>query len=428
MARFLHIDGNTFYASVHRVFDPTLRHRPVVVLSNNDGCVVTRTAEAKALGIGRGVPLFQIEDIVKRHGVVVLSSNYELYQSMSDRMMAAVRSLVPRQEIYSIDEQFADVTGMPDDLTVLGQTIRRRVLQWTGIPTCVGIAPTKTLAKLCDHYAKVYPVFDGVLNWDDLTPERRQRAWAKTPADEVWGIGSRIARRLEAAGVRTVLDFALMPAGAVRRLGGVVLERTWRELHGELCLPLVETPPARKQIVRSRSFGRPVTDIESVLSAVSVHTASAARILRGEGSEAARLAVVFHSDPFRTEEPQYYAAPETVFDIPTADTLELTHRAVDLVQSAWRSGIRYRKAGVVLSGLVPEGAPGVSASLFEAPGAEAERGRRRTLMRVMDTLSEKYGRHALRTASSVMATGWEMKRDRMSPCYTTNWNDLLKVY
>ena len=227
--RFLHIDGNTFYASVHRVFDPTLRRRPVVVLSNNDGCVVTRTAEAKALGIARGVPYFQIRELAERHGVAVLSSNYELYQSMSDRMMAVIRTLVPRQEIYSIDEQFADVSGM-ENLTALGREARARVLKWTGIPTCAGIAPTKTLAKLCDHWAKVHSVFGGVLNWDDLSPARREKAFAVTPVSEVWGVGGRTAAKLEALGVRTVLDFVRVPGGVVRRLGGVVLERTWLEL------------------------------------------------------------------------------------------------------------------------------------------------------------------------------------------------------
>ena len=243
--RFLHIDGNTFYASMHRVFDPTLRRRPVVVLSNNDGCVVTRTAEAKALGIARSVPYFQIRELAERHGVAVLSSNYELYQSMSDRMMAVIRTLVPRQEIYSIDEQFADVSGM-ENLTALGREARARVLKWTGIPTCAGIAPTKTLAKLCDHWAKVHSVFGGVLNWDDLSPARREKAFAVTPVSEVWGVGGRTAAKLEALGVRTVLDFVRVPGGVVRRLGGVVLERTWLELQGRCCIELEETPPGRK--------------------------------------------------------------------------------------------------------------------------------------------------------------------------------------
>lgn len=303
--RFLHIDGNTFYASVHRVFDPTLRRRPVVVLSNNDGCVVTRTAEAKALGIARGVPYFQIRELAERHGVAVLSSNYELYQSMSDRMMAVIRTLVPRQEIYSIDEQFADVSGM-ENLTALGREARARVLKWTGIPTCAGIAPTKTLAKLCDHWAKVHSVFGGVLNWDDLSPARREKAFAVTPVSEVWGVGGRTAAKLEALGVRTVLDFVRVPGGVVRRLGGVVLSGL---------VPAVD---------------------------------GAARCVQ----------------------PQ---------------------------------------------------------SLFDEPEDDSARERRRRLMMTADMITGRFGRDAIRTAACLQADGWEMRRDRMTPCSTTCWDEMPGV-
>lgn len=425
--RFLHIDGNTFYASVHRVFEPMLRGKPVIVLSNNDGCVVTRTAEAKALGIKRGVPLFQIKDLVEKHQIVVRSSNYELYQSMSNRMMATIRTLVPRQEIYSIDEQFADVTGMPLDLTTLGHQVHDRVLKWTGIPTCVGIASTKTLAKLCDHYAKIYPVFQSVLNWDDLTPARQGKAWRMTPIGEVWGIGGALTAKLQAVGVATVMDFVRLPRTTVRKFGGVVLERTWLELQGEVCIPLVEMPPKRQQIVRSRSFGELITDKESVLSAVSVHVASAARILRKEGTETTRLTVQFQSDPFRMDDPQYYASPTFEFDRPTSDTLLLTHTACSLVERAWRAGIKYRRAGVIVSNLVDEGSPVLSQSLFDDPAMDVRRTKRRQLMVVMDTLTDLYGKGILKTASSLLSTKWEMKRDYLTPCYTTNWDDLLVV-
>lgn len=425
--RFLHIDGNTFYASVHRVFEPMLRGKPIIVLSNNDGCVVTRTAEAKALGIKRGVPLFQIKDLVEKHQIVVRSSNYELYQSMSNRMMATIRTLVPRQEIYSIDEQFADVTGMTLDLTTLGHQVHDRVLKWTGIPTCVGIASTKTLAKLCDYYAKIYPVFQSVLNWDDLTPARQAKAWRMTPIGEVWGIGGALTAKLQAVGVATVMDFVRLPRTTVRKFGGVVLERTWLELQGEVCIPLVETPPKRQQIVRSRSFGELITDKESVLSAVSVHVASAARILRKEGTETTRLTVQFQSDPFRTDEPQYFANPTFEFERPTSDTLFLTHTACSLVDQAWKCGFKYRRAGVIFSQLVEEGSPILSQSLFDDPSIEMDRARRRKLMSVMDALTDNYGKTILQTASAVLSDKWQMKRDYLSPCYTTNWDDLLTV-
>ena len=396
--RFLHIDGNTFYASVHRVFDPTLRRRPVVVLSNNDGCVVTRTAEAKALGIARGVPYFQIRELAERHGVAVLSSNYELYQSMSDRMMAVIRTLVPRQEIYSIDEQFADVSGM-ENLTALGREARARVLKWTGIPTCAGIAPTKTLAKLCDHWAKVHSVFGGVLNWDDLSPARREKAFA-------------------------VIDFVRVP-------GGVVLERTWLELQGRCCIELEETPPGRKQIVRSRSFSAPVSDLDGLLCAASVRMESAARVLRREGSEATHVGVLFSTSRFRENEPQHSAEVGERLLRPTADTIELTAVAEALVRRAWRRGFAYCRLGVVLSGLVPavDGAARCvqPQSLFDEPEDDSARERRRRLMMTSDMITGRFGRDAIRTAACLQADGWEMRRDRMTPCSTTCWDEMPGV-
>lgn len=428
--RFLHIDGNTFYASVHRVFDPTLRRRPVVVLSNNDGCVVTRTAEAKALGIARGVPYFQIRELAERHGVAVFSSNYELYQSMSDRMMAVIRTLVPRQEIYSIDEQFADVSGM-ENLTALGREARARVLKWTGIPTCAGIAPTKTLAKLCDHWAKVHSVFGGVLNWDDLSPASREKAFAVTPVSEVWGVGGRTAAKLEALGVRTVLDFVRVPGGVVRRLGGVVLERTWLELQGRCCIELEETPPGRKQIVRSRSFSAPVSDLDGLLCAASVRMESAARVLRREGSEATHVGVLFSTSRFRENEPQHSAEVGERLLRPTADTIELTAVAEALVRRAWRRGFAYCRLGVVLSGLVPavDGAARCvqPQSLFDEPEDDSARERRRRLMMTSDMITGRFGRDAIRTAACLQADGWEMRRDRMTPCSTTCWDEMPGV-
>lgn len=426
-ARFLHIDGNTFYASVHRVFDPSLRRRPVIVLSNNDGCVVTRTAEAKAFGIGRGVPFFQIRGLAERHGAAVLSSNYELYQSMSDRMMAVIRTLVPRQEIYSIDEQFADVSGM-ENPTEIGREARARVLKWTGIPTCAGIAPTKTLAKLCDHFAKIYPGFDGVLNWDELAGSRQEKAFALTPVSEVWGVGARTAAKLADRRVETVLDFVRMPRAAAGSLGGVMLERTWLELQGEVCFPLEETPARRRQIVRSRSFSEPVSELESLLCAAAVRMDAAARAARREGSEATVAGVAFSTSPFRLDEPQHAVDVSMRLSSPTADTIELTEAAEALVRRSWKPGFRYCRLGVVLSDLVPavEGtAP--APSLFCSPADEAQRARRRTLMQTADMITGRFGRDAIRTAACLQATGWEMKRERLTPCCTTSWDEMLQV-
>lgn len=344
--------------------------------------------------------------------------------------MAVIRTLVPRQEIYSIDEQFADVSGM-ENLTALGREARARVLKWTGIPTCAGIAPTKTLAKLCDHWAKVHSVFGGVLNWDDLSPARREKAFAVTPVSEVWGVGGRTAAKLEALGVRTVLDFVRVPGGVVRRLGGVVLERTWLELQGRCCIELEETPPGRKQIVRSRSFSAPVSDLDGLLCAASVRMESAARVLRREGSEATHVGVLFSTSRFRENEPQHSAEVGERLLRPTADTIELTAVAEALVRRAWRRGFAYCRLGVVLSGLVPavDGAARCvqPQSLFDEPEDDSARERRRRLMMTSDMITGRFGRDAIRTAACLQADGWEMRRDRMTPCSTTCWDEMPGV-
>lgn len=271
MPIFLHLGGNSFYCSCERIFRPQLRGKPVVVLSNNDGCIVALTKEAKAVGLKRGMPLFKVKGIVEANKVSVLSSNYELYQSISNRMQRTIAGMVPRLESYSIDEVFADITGVegedPAKLTSLAQDIRGRVLKWVGIPTCAGIAPTKTLAKLCDHFAKTYPCFNGVVNWLELTDERRTKAMAITPVKEIWGVGGQSLAKLQAMGVNTVLDFARMDSALIRRRFTVVMERTHKEIHGMSCIPLEEHPEPKQQIVRTRSFATASSDIGTILSA-----------------------------------------------------------------------------------------------------------------------------------------------------------------
>ena len=296
MPIFLHLDGNSFYCSCERIFRPQLRGKPVVVLSNNDGCIVALTKEAKAAGLKRGMPLFKVKDIVEANKEAVLSSNYELYQSVSYRMQRTIAGMVPKLESYSIDEVFADLTGVkgedPTKLTSLAQDIRGRVLKWVGIPTCAGIAPTKTLAKLCDHFAKTYPCFNGVVNWLELTEERRNKAMSITPIKEIWGIGSRNREKLEAMGVKTVLDFARLDSALIRKRFTVVLERTQREIRGVSCIPLDEHPEPKQQIVRTRCFATASSDIGTILSAVSVHMAEAVKVLRQQKSAAKTVGVI----------------------------------------------------------------------------------------------------------------------------------------
>lgn len=427
---FLHIDGNSFYCSCERLFRPSLRRRPVAVLSNNDGCIVALTKEAKKAGLKRGMPLFKVRDIVREHKVAVLSSNYELYNSISGRMQRTIADMVPRLESYSIDEVFADLTGVeegdPARLTTFVRGIRARVLKWMGIPTCAGIAPTKTLAKLCDHYAKTYPVFDGVVNWLELTDERRTKAMSMTPVREVWGIGPRTGEKLEAMGIRTVLDFVRLDAQLVRRRFGVVLERTHRELAGIPCFSLEEKGPDKLQILRSRSFGRPCSDIASVKAAVTVHVTEAVRSLRLQKSAAKTLGVFFHSDPFRARAPQHAVFETVTLPHACADVMTLTQKALELVDAFYRPGIEYKKAGVLLTDLVAAQGGPVPETLFEVEKIETLK-RRERMQGVLDDLTARYGKGILAPASARVSEDWVMRRDLLTPCCTTRWEDILKV-
>lgn len=427
---FLHIDGNSFYCSCERIFRPNLRNRPVVVLSNNDGCIVALTKEAKQIGLKRGTPLFKVKDIIDEYGVAVFSSNYELYNSISGRMQRTIASMIPRLESYSIDEVFGDLTGVengdPERLTALARDIRNRVRQWVGIPTCAGIAPTKTLAKLCDHFAKTYPVFDGVVNWLELSESRRKKAMSITPIKEVWGIGNRTREILEAMGVRTVLDFAGMDAALVRRRFGVVLERTHREINGVSCIPLEEIAPERQQIVRTRSFAQTCSDINSLRAAVSVHMADAVRTLRLQKSASGTVGVLFHSDPFKTNVPHHAVFEFDRLPHACADVLTLTQKAVELVDRYYKTGIEYKKAGVVLTDLVPASDSLVRDTLFDGEEIAALQ-RREHVQEVLDAMTRKFGKGALNVASAKASDRWCMRRDLLSPCCTTRWNEILRV-
>ena len=428
MARiYFHLDANSFYASCERLFRPDLRTKPVVVLSNNDGCIVALTREAKALGLKRGTPLFQVRDIVEKNEVVVFSSNYELYQSMSDRVASIIARSVPELERYSSDEVFADLTGLPRKPDDVVREIRETVLQWTRIPCCAGIAPTKTLAKLCDHFAKTYPAFGGQLNWFELTPERRARALALTPIREIWGIGGRTAEKLGNMGVQTAADFLKIPSGSIRRIFGVVLERTHLELQGLECLPLEPTPKERLQICRSRSFGEPCFEIEDIKASLTTHIAESARVLRRESLTAKRLRVYFFTDPFRTYLPSYAADVEREFFEPTNDVLELTCAALDLVDRMFRKGFAYKKAGIILTDLVPLRERDAEASLFAEPESDLKKERSRKLMATLDGLEKRFGKGTVVPAAELLSSRWRMKQDRKSRCSTTRWDELIET-
>lgn len=423
----LHTDVNSAYASMERVFNPKLRNRPVCILSNNDGCIVALTKDAKALGIKRGTPYFKVEELCEKHNVAVLSSNYELYDAMSRRFHQIVAGFGPRHEEYSIDEAFLDLTGVTDtDFTDLGQRLKDRLWKWIRLPVCVGIAPTKTLAKLCDHYAKTYPCFNGVVNWFELTHARRWKALSITPIGEVWGIGGKTEEKLLNEGIETVAQFVRSDAGTIRRRYGVVLERTLRELQGLACYPVENTPKPKQQILRSRSFATATNDKSVLIAAVSTHMMEVARQLRLEKSKASKAGVFFMTSPFRENEPWHSTQPTVELSVPPSDTIRLVDIACGLVESNWRKGFRYCKGGAFVADIVPESGCVQTASLFAWADEEKENTRGR-LMECLDELTGRFGKGIWKVGSVGMADGWQMRRDHLTPAYLTRWSDILRV-
>jgi DNA polymerase V len=423
------VDGNNFYVSCERVFRPSLAGHPVVVLSNNDGCAIARSNEAKALGIAMGAPWFEIEHLAASSGLVALSANFALYGDMSDRMMSLAAGLGPAQEIYSIDESFIDLVGVRGCLRARGVKLRERILDWIGIPCCVGMGATKTLAKLANHIAKTaerkpgsYPAdLAQVCNLASLTPAALDEALAMTAVNEVWGVGRRLTAQLRESGIHTARDLARLDPGMVRRRWSVVLERTVRELQGMPCIAL-ELAPARKQeIACTRSFGRPVTHLADLGEAVTEFASRAAHKLRQQGSLAGQVLVFVRTSPFRPEA-QYSRSISMPLRRPSADTGVIVAAALRSLRAIYRPGYQLAKAGVMLLELQPNTVLQAELDLQrdEAPN-------RSGLMTAMDELNRRYGRGTVQMASAGLAGGphaWAMKQERRTPGYTTCWADM----
>lgn len=421
MPVFALVDCNNFYASCEKLFRPDLKDTPVVVLSNNDGCVVARSREAKLLGIKMGVPVFQIKAEMQRHGILAFSSNYALYADLSSRVMRTLEEMAPRVEVYSIDEAFLDLTGIESAISLVefGQQVRERIGHWIGITVCVGIAPTKTLAKLANHAAKKYPATQGVV---DLTnPDRQRRLLALVPVDDVWGVGRRLSTRLNALGITTALDLANASPRAIRDQFSVVLERTVRELNGESCIELEEIPPTKKQIICSRSFGAKVTQFELLREAVCEYATRATEKLRKEQQQAKVLTVFIRTSPFKDNEPQYSNSASGELLIPSCDTRDFIELANHLLKRIWKDGFRYAKAGVMLSDFYDPGMfqPG----LFDDVST---RSNSQQLMSVLDTINQS-GAGKVFFAGQGTKKDWSMKREHLSPAYTTRWDQLPRV-
>lgn len=423
------LDGNNFYVSCERAFRPSLQGRPVVVLSNNDGCAISRSNEAKALGVKMAQPHFQFRQLEESAGLVSLSANFTLYGDMSDRMMSLAAGLGPNLETYSIDEAFIGMDGIRGDLVARSHAVRSRILQWIGIPTCVGIGPTKTLAKLANHIAKdaerrpgSYPVQHAqVCHLGALSREEIDQLLGTTSVGDVWGVGPRISGQLRDDGIATALDLARLDPAAVRRRWSVVLERTVRELQGMPCIDLVDAPAPKREIAVTRSFGRPIRELPPLIEAVSEFSARAAEKLRKQGSLASRVLVFVHTSPFRPG-PRWAKSLAVPLRRPTADTARITQAAVLGLQLIYQPGYDLAKAGVMLLELCD------GSTLQGELDLEAEAGRDRgKLMGALDTLNAKWGKATVRVASTG-PTGeqraWTMRQMRRTPHYTTDWRQV----
>lgn len=413
------IDCNSFYASCERVFRPDLIRTPIVVLSNNDGCVIARSADAKP-HVKMGQPYFQVRDTLRRHGILAFSSNYALYGEMSERVMTVIEGLVPRLEVYSIDEAFADLTGVQGNLGLLGRDIRSRVKQWTGIPVGVGIGPSKTLAKLANHAAKTWQQQTGGVV--DLRPADH-RDWVLRHCDvgEVWGIGRRMKAHLEPLGIKTAWDLAQADARQLGLQFSVVLEKTIRELAGTPCLELEEVEPPRQEICCSRMFGDRLSELEPIREAVASYTFRAAEKLRRQGSLCKKMRVAIRTGMFNPEEAKYAKGMVVELPYPTDDTRLMTKAACAALVQLYRPGYRYSKAEVMLLELCQRGEYTDDLFAISQPAASEK------VMGVLDSINEKWGRGTLRTASTPLAPEWGMRRELMSQSYTTRLDQLMRV-
>jgi DNA polymerase V len=413
------IDCNNFYASCERVFNPSLNGKPIVVLSNNDGCVIARSTEAKALGIPMAEPAYKLKELIETNQIHVFSSNYVLYGDMSHRVMTTIASFVPEMEIYSIDEAFLLLDGFENiDLKEFGEKIVRTVRRNTGIPVSLGFAPTKTLAKVANKFAKKYKNYKGVCIID--TDEKREKALKLTQIGDVWGIGRQYSKKLQYYNINTAWEFTQRTKSWVRHTMGVTGERTWLELNGIPCIEM-DRSTTKKSICTSRSFGEKLTELTPVSEAVANFAASCAEKLRKQHSLASVIMVFIHTNPFATNQPQYSNQMVLQLPVPTNDTTELIDYALRGLKSIFKKGYRYKKAGVIIAEIVQERP--LQADLFDV----RDRAKFNKVMSVMDNLNDSYGRQKVKIAAQGFDRKWKLKNEKLSPCYTTKLDDVLEV-
>lgn len=418
---FALVDCNNFYASCERLFRPSLKNTPIIVLSNNDGCVVARSQETKALGIKMAVPAFKIEQLIKQHNIKVFSSNYALYGDISSRVMATLETLAPQIEVYSIDEAFLNLSGFEliGPLEDYGQKIRQTVALHVGVPVCVGMAPTKTLAKLANYAAKKYAATVGVVDLTD--PERQKRLMDITPVDEVWGVGRKSAEKLKKLGINTVLQFAQMDTARAQRLFSVGIVKTIEELNGCVRFLQEDGPVTKKQLMCSRSFAERMTEYEPLRETVCEFAARAAERLRGEGQVCSVVNVFIRTSMFNANEPSYSNSATAKLYVPVSDTRTILKAATDLFDSIWKEGYRYAKSGVMLRDFCDPDK--VQLDLFAEPDAQANDD---GLMLVIDKINQR-GHGKIWFGGQRPKEDSFMRRANLSPSYTTRWTELPVV-
>jgi DNA polymerase V len=411
------VDCNNFYASCERVFRPNLVGKPIVVLSNNDGCVIARSNEAKALGIKMGTPAFKNEKLFSRNGVHVFSCNFELYGDMSRRVMDTIKPDSDEMEVYSIDEAFLTFKG--PDSEERARALRSQILKWTGIPVSIGLAPTKTLAKVAVHIAKKNPSTRGVYSLS--SPTSIERALHSFPVADLWGIGHRSAAKLKSFGIFSAIQLRRAHNGWVRRNLSVTGVRLQKELCGTVCSPVNEVVPRKQNIRTARSFGKEVETYAALKEAVGTFAVNCATKLRKEGSCCSTVTVFIHTNPFKPHALEYNNSRTLKLDVPTSDNIEIVVAAIKLLKEIYRPPFAYKKAGVMIGGIVPDSQ--VQLGLFDS----VDRSRRADLMQSIDEINSKLGRDKVRLAVQGFDRKWRLRQERLSPCYTTRFSDFLTV-
>lgn len=422
---FALVDCNNFYVSCERVFDPSLNGRPVVVLSNNDGCFIARSNEAKALGLPMGGPAFKFRETLKKHRVKVFSANFPLYGDMSSRVMETLASLAPEIEIYSIDEAFLDMTGFRRfGFTEYGAMIRKTVTKHTGIPVCIGMGPTKTLAKVANRLAKKERRYNGVCLLSD--EQEIQAALASLKVENIWGIGRQWSALLHARGIKTALDFSRASSTWIRQHLHITGARIQEELLGHSCLPLEQVRQPKQSICTSRSFGRSVIEFEELQQAVATFAAKCAATLRKEGSVTSTLTVFICTSPFNEPSRKYWGTRTVALRQQTQDTIEIIRAADQVLTAIFKAGYEYKKAGVIVGGISSEANAEMPLSLFSDEETELTNDRQQKLMQVMDKVNRRYGNGTIHSGAE-NAEAWKPRQSNLSPHYTTAWKDIIEV-